>query len=395
MDLSPRILEGSRVRLEPLAPEHLAGLCEVGLDPELWRLSVSRVATRDDMQAYLQTALAEARQGSALPFATVERSSGRVVGSTRFANADHANRRVEIGWTWIGRRWQRTPVNTEAKYLMLRHAFEALDLVRVEFKTDVLNERSRRALLRIGAQEEGILRAHMITAEGRLRDSIYYSVLASEWPGVRARLEERLARGCGAVDGAQAAGGGSLSGPSSPAVLALSCLPDPCLEGHVPAVERARPLPAAASPVRRGWRALPGGFELDDDPARLDVAEIHRYLSEESYWAAGRPRATVERLIREATRVVGLYLAGRQVGFARAVSDEQSFAYLADVYVLPEFRGRGLGVELVREAVENSPFADRRWLLHTADAHGLYRKVGFGPPGERLMERAAPEEAAR
>jgi RimJ/RimL family protein N-acetyltransferase len=377
MDLSPRILEGSHVRLEPLASEHLDGLCEVGLDPELWRWTVSRIATRDDMKAYLQTALAEAGQGSALPFATVERSSGRVVGSTRFANADRANRRVEIGWTWIGRPWQRTSVNTEAKYLMLRHAFEALDLIRVEFKTDVLNERSRRALLRIGATEEGVLRAHMITAEGRLRDSVYYSVLAPEWPDVRARLEERLGQGRDGVNGQHVAGSGLARSPKKP-IGSLS-----------------KPPPADATRARRGSRALPGGFELDDDPARLDVAEIHRYLSEESYWAAGRPRATVERLIREATRVVGLYLARRQVGFARTVSDGQSFAYLADVYVLPEFRGRGLGVELVREAVENSPFADRRWLLHTADAHGLYRKMGFGPPGERLMERTAPEVAAR
>jgi GNAT superfamily N-acetyltransferase len=142
-----------------------------------------------------------------------------------------------------------------------------------------------------------------------------------------------------------------------------------------------------AAPARRGRRALPGGFELDDDPARLDVTEIHRYLSEESYWAAGRTRATVERLIREATGVVGLYQGARQIGFARTVSDDQSFAYLADVYVLPGFRGLGLGVELVREAVDNSPYARRRWLLHTLDAHGLYRKVGFGAPGERLMER--------
>jgi RimJ/RimL family protein N-acetyltransferase/ribosomal protein S18 acetylase RimI-like enzyme len=376
MDLAPRILEGDHVRLEPLAPEHLDALCAVGLDPELWRLSVSRIATRDDMRAYLQTALDEAGQGSALPFATVERSSGKVVGSTRFANADRANRRVEIGWTWIGRPWQRTPLNTEAKYLMLRHAFETLGLIRVEFKTDVLNERSRRALLRIGAKEEGILRAHMITAGGRLRDSIYFSIVAPEWPGVRAWLEERLARGPAAVPGAQLAGGGLAGSPKKP-------IGSP-----------GEPPPAGGPPLRRGARALPGGFELDDDPARLDVAEIHRYLSQESYWAAGRPRVTVERLIREASRVVGLYLAGRQVGFARAVSDDQSFAYLADVYVLPQFRGRGLGVELVREAVENSPFADRRWLLHTADAHGLYRKVGFGPPGERLMERAPTNVAS-
>jgi GNAT superfamily N-acetyltransferase len=114
---------------------------------------------------------------------------------------------------------------------------------------------------------------------------------------------------------------------------------------------------------------------------------VHAFLSEHAYWARGRPSETVERLIREASRVVGLYLAQRQIGFARTVSDGQSFAYLADVYVLPQHRGSGLGIELVREAVDNGPFADRRWLLHTEDAHALYEKLGFSRPGYKLMER--------
>lgn len=134
-------------------------------------------------------------------------------------------------------------------------------------------------------------------------------------------------------------------------------------------------------------RTLPGGFELDDDPARIDVDAVHRFLSTESYWAKGRSRATVERLVREAQRVVGLYDGERQIGFTRTVSDGVSFSYLADVYVLPEYRGRGLGVELVRETVENGPYASRKWLLHTTDAHGLYVKVGFGPPSEKVLER--------
>ena len=134
-------------------------------------------------------------------------------------------------------------------------------------------------------------------------------------------------------------------------------------------------------------RELPGGYELDDDPGRVDLDVVFRYLSEESYWAAGRPRETVERLVREAARVVGVYCAGRQVGFARAVSDGVAVAYLADVFVLPEHRGHGLGKELVREMVERGPLADVRWLLHTSDAHELYAQVGFGQPGERIMER--------
>ena len=134
-------------------------------------------------------------------------------------------------------------------------------------------------------------------------------------------------------------------------------------------------------------RALPGGVEIDDDPGRIDVAAVHRYLAGESYWASGRSFETVERLVREASRVVGLYHDGALVGFARAVSDGVAVAYLADVYVLPGYRGQGLGEELVREIVERGELANVRWLLHTRDAHALYAKVGFGRPGERLMER--------
>jgi GNAT superfamily N-acetyltransferase len=147
-------------------------------------------------------------------------------------------------------------------------------------------------------------------------------------------------------------------------------------------------------------RRLGEGYELDDDPARIDVRAVHDYLSDESYWAKGRSRETVDRLVREATRVVGLYYSGvadridpvpgtvfRQVGFARAFSDGVALAYLADVYVLSEHRGRGLGVEVVREIVENGPLARVKWILHTHDAHDLYRKLGFGPPSDRAMER--------
>jgi GNAT superfamily N-acetyltransferase len=134
-------------------------------------------------------------------------------------------------------------------------------------------------------------------------------------------------------------------------------------------------------------RELADGYELDDDPNRIDVDAVHDFLSNHAYWAEGRPRETVERTIREASRVVGLYADGRQIGFARAFTDGLAAVYLADVYVLPEHRGRGLGAELVREMVEASPWADRKWLLHTRDAHDLYRQFGFGAPSERLMER--------
>jgi GNAT superfamily N-acetyltransferase len=132
------------------------------------------------------------------------------------------------------------------------------------------------------------------------------------------------------------------------------------------------------------------GLELDDDRARVDRAEVHRFLSEESYWATGRPRETQDRLIDEAGRVVGLYDGGRQIGFARAATDGVSFVYLADVYVRREYRGRGLGEKLVRELVERGPFAQLRWLLHTSDMHPLYRKLGFTAPGPKLLERPPP-----
>ncbi len=140
-------------------------------------------------------------------------------------------------------------------------------------------------------------------------------------------------------------------------------------------------------------RDLGNGYELDDDPGRVDVDAVHAFISGESYWAPGRPRAAVERLVREADRVVGLYKDEAQVGFGRAASDGANVVYLADVYVLAEHRGRGLGLELVREMIDNGPLADRTWLLHTRDMHGLYAKLGFGPPGERLMER--PSRASR
>jgi ribosomal protein S18 acetylase RimI-like enzyme len=134
-------------------------------------------------------------------------------------------------------------------------------------------------------------------------------------------------------------------------------------------------------------RDLGEGIELDDDPHRIDLDAVHDFLANESYWAEGRPRETVERLVLEAQRVVGLYDGDVQIGFARAFSDGVSLVYLADVYVLPSYRGRGLGVELVREMVENGPYADLRWVLHTRDAQALYRKFRFGDPSPRLMER--------
>jgi RimJ/RimL family protein N-acetyltransferase len=192
--IEPITLVGSTIRLEPLSLDHLDGLAAVGLDPDLWRWIGFPVRTRDDLRRYLEDALRDREAGRAMPFATVLLEGERPIGSTRYGNVDLFNRRVEIGWTWIAKPWQRSAVNTEAKLLLLEHAFGRLGCNRVEFKTDSLNEQSRGALLGIGAKEEGILRNHMVTESGRLRHSVYYSVIREEWPAVRDGLRARLAR---------------------------------------------------------------------------------------------------------------------------------------------------------------------------------------------------------
>lgn len=192
MSVVPVTLEGERVRLEPMLSSHLDALTRAGGFEELWRLTTTRAVSRDEMSAYMKSAFAEQSAGLALPFVTVDKASGRIVGSTRFGNIDTPNRRAEIGWTWITPEFQRTYVNSEAKYLMLRHAFEVWGCVRVELKTDVLNTKSREAMQRIGATEEGVLRKHAVSQGGRYRDSIYFSILDTEWPGVRDRLRSFL-----------------------------------------------------------------------------------------------------------------------------------------------------------------------------------------------------------
>ena len=192
--VTPITLEGSVVRLEPIQREHIGTFWEVAghaLD-DIFEWFPYRLKTREDFQLMVEKAFDEQRRGESVVFATIERGSGRVIGSTRFMNIDRVNRRVEIGSTWIVPAWQRTAVNTEAKYLMLRHAFEAWKCMRVELKTDALNQRSRNAILRLGAKEEGTLRRHLITWRRRVRDTVYFSILDSEWPELKARLEAML-----------------------------------------------------------------------------------------------------------------------------------------------------------------------------------------------------------
>jgi N-acetyltransferase len=194
MKIEPVVLEGELVRLEPLRIEHAAALSEVGLVEEIWRWSPEPIETDEDMRRYVEIALDERRRGVSLPFVTVDKARNKIVGSTRFGSIDVKNRRAEIGWTWINPSWQRTYVNTEAKFLMLAHAFETWRCIRVELKTDALNEKSRSAILRLGAKQEGILRRHIITTTGRFRDSVYFSIIDSEWPAVKLDLRRKLGK---------------------------------------------------------------------------------------------------------------------------------------------------------------------------------------------------------
>jgi RimJ/RimL family protein N-acetyltransferase len=229
--VEPVTLEGRVVRLEPLSLDHLPGLIGVGLDSDIWRWMPSSFQTAGDMRTYIEKALTARELGTEMPFATVERSSGQVVGGTRYMNIEPHHRRLEIGYTWLAPTWQRTALNTEAKLLMLTHAFNVLGALRVEFKTDSLNEKSRTALLGIGAKEEGTLRNHMVTDSGRRRHSVYFSVIEEEWPNVRQHLESRLARLMRAAEPPDR--------PSSPTTRIPDL--DPDTEPHSRSIEQAGP----------------------------------------------------------------------------------------------------------------------------------------------------------
>lgn len=192
--IDPVTLEGRLVRLEPLTFEHVPGLAEVGLDPQIWRWTIARPGSEDDVRAWAAATIRARAAGAEFPFATVDVATGRPIGSTRYMNVVLEHRRLEIGWTWVAPPWQRTGANREAKLLMLEHAFGRLGCRRVEFKTDSNNVKSRDALLGIGASFEGIFRNHMVMPDGRMRHSAWYSVIDDEWPAVRAGLEAKLAR---------------------------------------------------------------------------------------------------------------------------------------------------------------------------------------------------------
>jgi RimJ/RimL family protein N-acetyltransferase len=190
-DPQPITLEGTHARLEPLAESHLPDLLECGRAEEIWHFMPCKVfRSPDDTRRWFDESQQELKSGNQVPFAIIHRESGRAVGSTRFLEIRRAHRGLEIGWTWIGREFQRTAINTECKLLLLRHAFETLGAIRVQFKTDRRNERSQRAIERIGAVHEGTLKHHMIMPDGKLRDSVYYAVTQDTWPDVKQRLTQ-------------------------------------------------------------------------------------------------------------------------------------------------------------------------------------------------------------
>jgi RimJ/RimL family protein N-acetyltransferase len=193
MDVRPLVLEGTYARLEPIDLRHAEDLYGVGSDDRIW-LYMPRPALRSvaDARQMIEAATVAAWDGLQLPFAIIERATGRAVGSTRYLDVRRNDRGLEIGWTWLGVAYQRTPINTECKYLLLRHAFDELGAVRVQLKTDLRNVRSQTAIERLGATREGVLRKHVILWNGFIRDTVYYSILDDEWPGVRRRLEAIL-----------------------------------------------------------------------------------------------------------------------------------------------------------------------------------------------------------
>jgi len=196
MEVKPVTLTGKVVRLEPLSEAHVPGLTAVGMNDEIWRwMPYGVMKNEDDIRRWVQNLLTQIPSGSVMPFAVIQLASGRVAGATRYMDIHPKDYALEIGGTWYGVEFQRTAVNTEAKYLLLRHAFEDLKCIRVQIKTDLRNERSQKAIERIGAVREGVLRNSMIMPDGYYRSSVYYGILDDEWPVVKARLEEIMNNG--------------------------------------------------------------------------------------------------------------------------------------------------------------------------------------------------------
>ena len=326
MKIEPVVLEGAHVRLEPLSHDHHASLCKVGFDPDLWKWIPTRVSTPEEMTAYIQNALDAQKAGTALPFATTV--DGRAIGSTRFMNIDVPNRHVEIGSTWIAKPWQQSIVNTEAKFLMLRHAFETWNCMRVELKTDSMNRRSRNAIRRIGAREEGIFRNHMNTWTGRVRHTVWFSILDSEWPEVKANLEAKMAG-------------------------------------------------------RRADQTYRRVDVLNDS----QIEDLQR-LYDKEWWTQGRSLEEIRKML-DATRIVVAFAdpkTGRLIAFARAITDSIYKALILDVIVAESHRKTGLGKTLMDAIVSHPELKDVRHfeLYCRPEMIPFYERWGFKEPGPTL-----------
>lgn len=332
-------LEGAHVRLEPLTMEHLDDLCDVGLNPVIWRMAGRAMATREDMQRYIEEAFLPETAGVALPFATIDKATGKAVGSTRYGNIALPHKRLEIGWTWIGKPFQRTHINTEAKYLMLRHAFETLGLNRVELKANAKNEQSRRAMERIGAKYEGVLRRHIILPDGTVRDTVYYSFVRDEWAGVKAALEEALQR-----------------------------------EYSAPTQEESSRITVHRADTRHLELLLPlfdGYRQFYKQPSNLEAAEA--FLT--------------ERIMKNESVIFVALLGNKGAGFTQLYPSFSSVTMqrqwiLNDLFVDPEFRKTGVADAIMHTAEEFS-YADnaKGLVLSTAvdnlPAQALYEKRGW------------------
>lgn len=341
--VEPVTLEGRAVRLEPLRHEHREDLELAAADGNLWELRFTSVPAPGGTVGYIEDALAGQSAGTMLPWAVRDLSTGRIAGSTRFHDIVPSIGRVEIGYTWYGRSWQRTHLNTTCKLILLEHAFETLGCCVVGFRTDILNGVSQRAIEALGARKDGTLRLHQMRTDGTVRDSVIYSILRSEWPGVRDRLERRLERH-GSV------AGGPERGAQAGIEIVLSTPGD------------------VADIVALMTRQLQE-HELPADPSGIEAAVVDVLRD---------PGAGFFLSARRGGEMIGAAF----VAFIQSAEHGGRSAWLEEVYLVPERRGLGIGTLLLREAVRRAREAGCRAIdLEVTDDHRraehLYEREGF------------------
>lgn len=336
---TPLVLEGEHVRLEPLSLEHAPDLFEAAQDDAIWQwLSIPRPETVDELRMHIAEALTWQERGNDLPFAVIHRGSERAIGSTRYLAIVPQHRQLEIGWTWYGTAYQRTAVNTECKYLLLRHAFELLGCIRVYLTTDLRNERSQRAIERLGAMREGVLRKYRIVAkDGYHRSSVVYSIIDDEWPGVKARLEARLAPG----------------------------IPD------------EQPRPRSSNKLSFRWTR------------KLPADQLERLWHSVGWWTNDdRPLARLPAALAHSHSVLTAWDGDRLVGLASAISDGHLVVYYPYILVEPPYQRQGVGAKLLAMMHEKYVGMRQQILFSTKEALPFYERHGFSPsdlPGLQIL----------